>query len=67
MASQRDAPLATLRAIAASQRSEPDRLVLDALIGNPEVLSDSVTLTALRAVPIAPYNRVADSLLRAVH
>jgi hypothetical protein len=67
MASQRDAPLATLRAIAASQRSEPDRLVLDALIGNPEVQSDSVTLTALRAVPIAPYNRVADSLLHAVH
>ncbi len=67
MASQRDAPLAMLRAIAASQRFEPDRLVLDALIGNPEVRSDSVALTALRAVPIAPYRRVADSLLRAVH
>jgi hypothetical protein len=67
MASQRDTPLATLRAIAASQRSEPDRLVLDALIRNPAVRSDSAALTALRAVPIAPYNRVADSLLRAVH
>jgi hypothetical protein len=67
MASQRAAPLATLRAIAASQRTEPDRMVLEALIGNPEVRSDSVALTALRPVRIGSYGRVADSLLRAVH
>jgi hypothetical protein len=56
-----------LRAIAASQRSELDRLVLDALFGNPNVRSDSAGLTALRGVPIVSYSHLADSLLHVVH